>query len=222
MRVITKKALAIDSLDYESPGGSIWDIHPGKSYCLKIKKLINSGKYLDLGAGGGVLVDNLAKYGVDAYGLEGTDHAVNTSKYENLPNHPWIRKDEKRWKIITDAWKKWYNKRLFHGDVTEEFSFYNDNSRVTFDIISAWEVLEHIHENKIPFLVENIRLNLNKGGIFIGSVSTQTVDPHHVCCYEKPWWDNAFSKGFEIEEWPVGLSSYRDEPNSFLVCYRRI
>ena len=63
-----------------------------------------------------------------------------------------------------------------------------------FDVITAWEVLEHIPEAKLPGLISNVRKHLNGGGIFIAWVPfLPDGDPsrglvYHVTLKPKSWW----------------------------------
>ena len=74
-----------------------------------------------------------------------------------------------------------------------------------FDVISAWEVLEHIKEEDMPMLLENIKKHLNKGGIFIGTISNwddideETGVNWHVNLHPYEWWRDIFAEaGFYI------------------------
>ncbi len=68
-----------------------------------------------------------------------------------------------------------------------------------FNVISCWEVLEHIPEDGLKTFFVNVKKHSEVGGIFIGSISTCDSDIHHVTVYDKTWWVNKFSEyGFRI------------------------
>jgi len=66
------------------------------------------------------------------------------------------------------------NKNIFTCDISRlfELSDYHDPHKVyQFDVISAWEVLEHVHPERLNILFENISKHLKPEGYFVGSVS---------------------------------------------------
>lgn len=65
-----------------------------------------------------------------------------------------------------------------NGDITEPIV-----TSSSFDLITAWEVLEHIHWHNLNTVFENVILNLRKGGYFIATTNDeeelhQGVDLH--------------------------------------------
>jgi len=104
--------------------------------------------------------------------------------------------------------------------VTKPFAIYaNDNNvNATFDVISAWEFLEHISEEDIQQLLKNISAHLADDGIFCASVATfEDVDPvtgqaWHVTVKPKQWWVDILGqngltfvdKGFVTKDFPRG------------------
>jgi len=56
-----------------------------------------------------------------------------------------------------------------------------------------WEVLEHIPENKLNILLDNIKKHLKTNVIFIGSVATyHCISGTHVSVFEKSKWSEIF------------------------------
>lgn len=79
---------------------------------------------LDLGCAGGGLVLDFLLAGHSSVGLEGSDYSLKWQRAE--------------WRFLRD--------RLFTCDITEPYSIIDNSAGkpAQFDLISAWEVLEHL------------------------------------------------------------------------------
>ena len=138
--------------------------------------------HLDLGCGGGGLVFDFLINGHTSIGLEGSDFAKKGSLHH--------------WQIIKN--------NLFCADVTKEFSIKDaaSSKRVTFDLITAFEVLEHLEESDLPGLISNLKQNMHKGSIFMCSVATFEDKSEDVVWHRtvksKDWWIEKFTEnGFK-------------------------
>ena len=182
----TKYPVAYESNDYLVPHGTVRDdtryprfIHACEMYFKDREKLA----FVDLGcSSGGIVLDALLR-GHEAVGLEGSDES--------------FKQQRAQWRIIP--------KNLFTCDITKPFTLKKDDKLKEFDVISAWEVLEHIKEEDLPVLLENIKKHLNTGGIFIGSIANwddideKTGVNWHVNLHPYEWWRDRFVEvGFEI------------------------
>ncbi|RKW53370.1 MAG: glycosyltransferase [Lachnospiraceae bacterium] len=182
----TKYPVAYESNDYLVPHGTVRDdtryprfIHACEMYFKDREKLA----FVDLGcSSGGIVLDALLR-GHEAVGLEGSDES--------------FKQQRAQWRIIP--------KNLFTCDITKPFTLKKDGKLKEFDVISAWEVLEHIKEEDLPVLLENIKKHLNTGGIFIGSIANwddideETGVNWHVNLHPYEWWRDRFVEvGFEI------------------------
>ena len=149
---------------------------------------------LDLGCAGGGLVRSFLEDGHVAIGIEGSDISKRSvsGEWDNIPYH------------------------LFTCDIAQPFQVVDAaQNPFLFDLITAWEVFEHIPENKVPGVLENIYRHLKPGGYVIvsidllpdgnpisGAVYHQTLKP-------ASWWIGLFEKqkfllpkdhGFEAED----------------------
>ena len=182
----TEYPIAYESNDYLVPHGTVRDdtryprfIHACEMYFKDREKLA----FVDLGcSSGGIVLDALLR-GHEAVGLEGSDES--------------FKQQRAQWRIIP--------KNLFTCDITKPFTLKKDGKLKEFDVISAWEVLEHIKEEDMPMLLENIKKHLNKGGIFIGTISNwddideETGVNWHVNLHPYEWWRDIFAEaGFDI------------------------
>ena len=107
-------------------------------------------RILDVGCGGGILCEPLARLGADVTGIDTNAEAIRVAKeHAKLGNL----------KI-----------NYFNSDLA---SF---NSSKKYDLITAMEVLEHIHDY-VP-IIKNIKNNLKEKGKFIGSTINQTLSSY--------------------------------------------
>jgi glycosyltransferase involved in cell wall biosynthesis/SAM-dependent methyltransferase len=193
-RLLTEYPVAIDSADHVLPRGTRNDNTRHLRFVRACEKLFPTPiRHLDLGCAGGGLVWDFLLCGHISYGIEGS----NFSKLE--------RRAE--WRSIPEY--------LFTADITKRFVL-NDASGnpLTFQVISAWEVLEHIHEKDLPGLIENIDRHLAPGGVFVASVATfedrdsSTGAVWHVTVRPPDWWHERFSSsGWSAK---IDLFSHRD------------
>lgn len=174
MNLLTDFPIAYESFDHIEPKGTMHDNTHHKLFVDRVNE-ISSGnkiKFADLGCSGGGLVKDFLDDGHDAIGIEGSDYSQRNKRAE--------------WATIPD--------NLFTADITKPFFIVTDNSTGQCDIITAWDVLEHIHEIDLGVLITNIRNNLKTNGLFVASVATFEDHPHHVTLKDRDWWLNIFKK----------------------------
>jgi len=136
---------------------------------LSIKIFINPKNCLDVGCGTGKLVGYLRKLGVEAYGIEISKYALEVAKKEIKPF-------------------------LKYGDITK--IPYDDNS---FDLVSTFDVLEHIERPKLKKAVEET-IRVSKKWILhkIYTVENHWIsffhgkDFSHVSVLSSSFWANMF------------------------------
>ena len=183
-----EREVAYESPDYIMPWGTRWDNSRNWRFNNKLYKLFQHLEHpfrvLDMGCSGGGFVKDCVDDGCLAVGLEGSDYSKKLKRAE--------------WGTIPEY--------LFTCDLTGDFEIFGEINgaaqRMLFDVITSWEVIEHIAEKDIPAIVANVRKHLAAGGRWIMSVATtedvvngvrlhQTVKP-------KKWWVQRFSElGFE-------------------------
>lgn len=211
LTIETNKPVAVDSLDHISPLGAANDNSVNPAFNRKIYEVSpwsqREIRLLDLGCSGGGLVRSILDDGAFAVGIEGSDYSWKAERAE--------------WPAIPDY--------LFTADITEPFTIKNcDVSSVKFNVVTAWEVLEHIEEEKIPAVVANIRRHLVRGGLVIGSIN-ERPEPHHRTCKPREWWvkrlgELGLSHAPSIEE-ALGDDVVRGPANtagSFVVAFRDV
>jgi 2-polyprenyl-3-methyl-5-hydroxy-6-metoxy-1,4-benzoquinol methylase len=153
----TDHPIAYDSPDHLMPWGTMRDNTTNANFIEEIHEFfklnydLDNFNFLDLGCSGGQLAVDFYKQGNLSVGLEGSDYSVKHQRAN---------------------WPEYHNKILFTCDVTKPYSLYNEGEKIEFDIITAWEVVEHIHPDDLSDFFKYINDNLKPGGIFLASVST--------------------------------------------------
>jgi len=179
-KVITEYPLALDSPDYQLTltntveGGPIIDNSRNHKFNEKLYELYPNQKLyiMDLGCSGGGFIKDCVDDGHFAIGLEGTDYSFKHKRAE--------------WNTIPN--------NLFTCDVTKPFQVYYNNDKVKFDVITAWEFMEHINEKDLHILFTNIINHLKINGLFICSISTCEGPPFHQTIQNQNWWMDEFIK----------------------------
>lgn len=170
----TFSKISDDNIDHILPSGTMTDNTRMPRFVLACENYFKRKcNYLDLGCAGGGLVRNFLEFDNFALGIEGSDLSMKENRAE--------------WGRIPSF--------LFVADIAKKFSFDNKqtNKKCMFDVIGAWEVLEHIHKDNHEQLFENIFSHLNPGGFFVASISSNNLT-HHICANNSEWWIKNFKK----------------------------
>ena len=176
----TNNPIAFDSPDHITPWGTMRDNTTNLNFIdeihefFKLNNEVDNFNFLDLGCSGGQLVVDFHKRGNLSIGLEGSDYSVKHQRAN---------------------WPEYYNKILFTCDVTKPYTIYNNDEKVEFDLITAWEVVEHIHPKDLSNFFSYINDNLKTGGLFLASISTvgdnaTGIDLHQSVFTEAEWYKN--------------------------------
>lgn len=191
--VLTNNPIAIDSLDHNYPLGAIHDNNTNLLLIDEIECFLNVENVLDLGCSGGQWVIDWLNRGKLAIGLEGSDWPLRQQR---------------------DNWPQYYGKNLFLADITKPFEILFDKKPIKFDLITAWEVLEHIEEVDLDNLLLQIERLLSEQGVFLGTVSHvgspyRGVDLHRTI-KDLSWWHKKFSEYFTIQDYKFVNSVRQD------------
>jgi cyclopropane fatty-acyl-phospholipid synthase-like methyltransferase len=172
IRFYTDHLHPLYSKDYTEPKGGAHD-NTGSDFFVDCfnNKTIN---YLDLGCAGAALVESMFNKGHNSFGIDGSD----SQKKQGL--NSWGRIPE----------------RLFNADITEPFHFVDEdtNEKFKFNVISAWDVMEHLYEDKLPGFCDNLKNNLKSDGYFVCGIADFEDEGYHVTIHNKEWWIDMFDK----------------------------
>ena len=146
----TDKPIAYDSPDHLYPFGTANDNSTDPIFNEALFALIppRDVRLLDIGCSGGGFVKSILDVGGFAVGIEGSDYSQKRRRAE--------------WATIPD--------HLFTADATTPFQVFEDGRPAKFNVITAWEFLEHIADEDLDGVFENIRRHLAPQGIVIVSV----------------------------------------------------
>jgi 2-polyprenyl-3-methyl-5-hydroxy-6-metoxy-1,4-benzoquinol methylase len=198
--VKTEHRFAFKSQDFINPKGSKNDFTRSPAFVGDVNRIFGrSVSYLDIGCANGGLVNDFLIQGNTAIGIEGSDFGLLTK--------------QDHWKVIPQY--------LFNADVTKPFRVLRDSQLFKFDVIGAWEVLEHISESDLPAFLQNVRDHLDETSIFMASIAQfSDFDPvtgkeWHVTIKPKEWWYDLFIQcGLKPLEVPRNFAFPRGTGNS--------
>ena len=175
MAFTADKPVALDTDDHKKPWGAAQDNTRSPRFVAACERHFHGRllTFMDLGCSGGGLVLDFILRGHRAYGIEGSDHPKMAQRSE--------------WRVLKN--------NLFTADITRPFRLSEPAKTqcVTCDIVSMWEVLEHIADEDLPQLFRNIRTHMKPDGIFVGSIALVPDDhpsgaKYHRTVQPRDWW----------------------------------
>ena len=220
-----------DSPDYFEPAGSVEDNHTNAYFIYELDRLTNGLPYkvMDLGCAGGQFAVDIHHKGAPwvGVGIEGGNIYGMTGSFEMR---------EMNTGDLTHArgapnWVRYKDECLFNADISKPFDIQvkkgakspwtpAEPERVMFDIITAYEFLEHPLPTDIPHILQNVKKHLKPGGIFIGTIN---LSPgfHHRCAKPVQWWRDMYDEqGFVLGYYPF-QSSPRTGPEFLASIFHR-
>jgi SAM-dependent methyltransferase len=236
--LVTDHPVAFESPDYIKPRGAVLDNSKNKlfnqTFYSVARELDFAEPYsiLDLGCAGGGLIRTFIQDGHNAVGLEGTNYNKLKGKYEwgTIPESLFTCDITKPFEILLEPPKRPEKKNEKTMERAKqwlkEYEKAGISNTVQFDLITMWEVLEHIKKTDLPALFQNIKRHLAPNGLFICSISHipdvndgvvlhQTVEPIE-------WWDdlfvlNGFRRRADLEDVFEGKYLRHEDNSSYRV-----
>jgi 2-polyprenyl-3-methyl-5-hydroxy-6-metoxy-1,4-benzoquinol methylase len=188
-----ERPIAYDTDDHKIPWGTAQDNTRSPRFVARCEQLFKRDlTYLDLGCSGGGLALDFVLRGHRGFGVEGSDYSKKAQRAE--------------WRVLKE--------NLNTADITRPFSLKNqDDTHIKCDVISAWEVMEHIGDEDLPGLFANVRGHLKPDGIFVGSIALGPDDDpvtgakYHRTVQPYQWWDARYRE--------LGFQFIQDHPFEF-------
>lgn len=206
MKVLTDYPVAIMSPDHICPWGTARDNTTDLGFIEEIEQFFENKKIktLDIGCSGGQLTVDFSNRGHQAIGIEGSDYSL-VNKRAN--------------------WPTFKNKLLFTCDATKPYTVVDsNNTKVEFDLITSWEVLEHIHQNDFDVFFGNINSHMHDNSIFCCSISPEedVINGHvlHQSVFSRDIWNNKILPTY-FEVFPFPFNNKVRYGNSFHVLLRK-
>jgi len=211
LRVVTDHPIAWESPDHIVPVGTKNDNSSSTDYIQEVENLFQGRKInvMDIGCAGGQLIVDFHNRGHAAIGIEGSDYNIKHKQFN---------------------WPEYHQKVLWTADLTKPLKVVDENGDcVLFDLISAWEVVEHIHPDDLNFFFDNVLDQLKPDGIFVSSVNTgpdiredENGKLHflHQSVFLEQYWKDVILKDRIIEPYPFN-QKVRVCDNSFYMTMKR-
>lgn len=215
LQLETKHPVAYESPDHISPSGTKENNNTNKKFVLFMNRLIarqfpsETRYFLDLGCSGGQVVKDFKDLNWIAVGLEGSDYSLKRRRAN---------------------WAELANTNLFTCDITKPYRITEDNRPVRFQVITAWEVLEHIAGADMDALFRGIIGHLESGGYFIATTTgtpdvVNGVELHQTQMSNAEWREMISKRYPELEPVELGLKIYQQVRYNFLqpsfLAYRK-
>jgi len=211
VKLVTDFPIAYESPDHLVPTGTKNDNNTNAGYIVEVEKLFDNKKInvMDLGCAGGQLIVDFANRGHTAVGVEGSDYDIK----HKLHN-----------------WPSYHNDVLFTADLTKPYKVVDeDGNRIKFDLISSWEVIEHIAWADLPKFFDNMFDNMKDDGVFVGSINTGPdvreneqggLTYLHQSAFPEEFWKKYILNEYHVEQYPF-KNRVRDMQEFFLLLMRK-
>jgi SAM-dependent methyltransferase len=196
VRFEAERPVADDTDDHRIPWGTAQDNTRSQRFVARCEALFGRAlTYLDLGCSGGGLALDFILRGHRGFGVEGSDFSKRAQRAE--------------WRLLPDA--------LFTADITRRFRFSETDGRpMACDVVTAWEVMEHIAEQDLAGVFDNVSAHLVQDGVFIGSIALRPDDnpetgaQYHRTVQPQAWWQAYFAtQGFEfVHDHPFAFDDF--------------
>lgn len=203
----TEWPIAIDSPDHLEPEGVMNDNVTSLAFIDEVERQFKGKQLhvLDLGCAGGALIHDFLRRGHIAIGLEGSDFNLVTRRAE---------------------WAALGNKNLFTCDVTREFSLSCERNGecqpFLCDIITSWEVMEHLPRERLPVFFENIRRHLKLNGHYVAGVCLGS-GTHHQSVFPLEVWEHQILSrlpGLQLRPYPYQANGHPSASSYYFMLQR--
>lgn len=186
----TDHPLAINSYDHIYPHGTARDNTKSGNFNTKLFRLYPTQvSVLDLGCAGGGFVESVIVDGHTAIGLEGSDYS--------------LQRKRAAWATIPE--------NLFTCDISFPFVVHQgDHQPYQFDVVTAWDSIEHIEMGDLDKVFDNIKLHSKPQALLLMTTTHHASRHMNVALHRTrrngDWWSAkieslGFKRSAEKEEY---------------------
>uniref|UniRef100_A0A3B0MPX9 Ubiquinone biosynthesis O-methyltransferase, mitochondrial n=1 Tax=Theileria annulata TaxID=5874 RepID=A0A3B0MPX9_THEAN len=131
---------------------------PYKRSSVHIESVLKGLKILDVGCGGGILTESLAKFGSKVLGIDPNQQLIEVAK-----SHKKTHFDDYHLRL---GLRNDYCNNLDYKSISV-YDFLTDKTRASFDIVVASEVIEHVENREKERFLEALTSLVKPGGLFV-------------------------------------------------------
>lgn len=176
VEITTNHPIAKDSNDHLLPHGTRLDNSRNQRFAMMCREIIGKPqlRFLDLGCAGGGFIKDCIDGGDIGIGIDGSDYSLKAKRGA--------------WATNPDS--------FLTADISKPFQLRENGKPIAFDVITIWEVLEHLTEDGVKMCLENVVRHMDGSGIFTISVSNSSDAPEgkelHQTMKPAAWWEGLF------------------------------
>lgn len=203
--VTTDHPIAHESFDHIYPCGTMYDNNTSFGFIIESENMFSKPIHMmDLGCSGGQLVADFAKRGHLAIGIEGSDFSIVHERAN---------------------WPALHNVNLFTADITKPFEVKYDGEPFKCNIITAWEVIEHIEPEDLSKVFNNMLNHLKDDGFIVMSIGLspapwEGVDLHR-SLFDHEGWKKVLSEYFDVSNINYRCNPREDSGGYFVKCCKK-
>jgi len=204
IEIKTQFPIATTSLDHIFPEGIYHDNVAIPEFISELENYVQHKKLhlLDLGCAGGQFVRELNERGHTAIGIDGSDHCLNVDS-DMVKEMGFLPRGHLNWTLGAGSF-------LFTADITKEYDIFCDDTLMTFDVITSWDVFEHFKPDTVDLAIQQMYKHLKVGGMFIATIalmrSLRTISTelqkirtpfelnYHESIFPADWWREKLNK----------------------------
>lgn len=112
--------------------------------------------------------------------------ALGIQNYVGLDGNPWL--------VKLNPFLHGYNQHFLICNLQEEVRLCLNDEPMRFDVVCAFEVLEHIREDKIDLFFCTLRNHMHERSVAFCTASLQAHFDVHVLVEDRDWWLDRFAR----------------------------
>jgi 2-polyprenyl-3-methyl-5-hydroxy-6-metoxy-1,4-benzoquinol methylase len=178
VEVRCESPVAADSPDHKCPHGTAENHMTHYGFITSMRSRLGPGRsMLDLGCSSGRLVRDFRRVGWTAVGLEGSDYSLKARR---------------------PCWDTEAHSSLFTCDIGKPFEILNQKKLLVFDLITCFQVLEHLDRSRLECLMKTVESHSRAGTLFVISTANNSEVINGVELHVTQWDRGRWIEFFQI------------------------